>query len=73
MDQRSNVARTKALRDTFTLSFESSELKVLDRSLRKFIIQGIEYYEKGLGEILQYFFLKKLNIHERPDLCYVGD
>ena len=44
-----------------------------DRSWRKFIIQGIEYYEKGLGEILQYFFLKKLNIHERPDLCYVGD
>ena len=73
VDQRSNVARTKALRDTFTLSFESSELKVLDRSWRMFIIQGIEYYEKGLGEILQYFFLKKLNIHERPDLCYVGD
>ena len=72
VDQRSNIARTKALRDTFTLSFESSELKVLDSSWRMFIIQGMEYYQKNWEKSCS-IFLKKLNIHERPFFCYVGD
>ena len=56
VDQRSNIARTKALRDTFSLSFESSELKVLDSSWRMFIIQGDRILPEKLGEVLQYFF-----------------
>jgi hypothetical protein len=73
VDQRSNIAKTKASRDTFTLSFESSELKVLDSSWRMFIIQGIEYYQKNWEKSCRISLKKKLNIHERPDLCYVGD
>ena len=73
VDQRSNIAKTKASRDTFTLSFESSELKVLDSSWRMFIMQGIEYYQKNWKKSCSISLNKKLNIHERPDLCYVGD
>ena len=55
VDQRSNIARTKALRDTFTLSFESSELKVLDSSWRMFILQGIEYYQENWEKSCSFF------------------
>ena len=68
VDQRSNIARTKALRDTFTLSFESSELKVLDSSWRMFIIQGIEYYQKNWEKSCSIFL--KRNLASMSGLIY---
>ena len=67
VDQRSNIARTKALRDTFTLSFESSELKALDSSWRMFIIQGIEYYQKNWENSCRIVFL---NLTSMSGLIY---